>query len=191
MWAFHAKLWDWRWLEANIGISALDTLSLGSFTCWWENSAWSNSKITQKKKGAFRGKKQTNTKTGQARNTVSVLGYPTQNIEIIVISYKKMQFLLQVQGHQIQERELSLTPWRNIRHEHMCSVTQPCLTLCNPVDCNPKGSSVHGVFQARILEWVAMPFSKGSSWLRDLTCTSCVSWHADSLLRWHLGSPWI
>ena len=36
---------------------------------------------------------------------------------------------------------------------------QSCLTLCNPMDCNPPGSSVHGIFQARILEWVAISFS--------------------------------
>ena len=40
---------------------------------------------------------------------------------------------------------------------------QSCLTLCNPMDCSPPGSSVHGILQARILEWVAMPFSKRSS----------------------------
>ena len=38
-------------------------------------------------------------------------------------------------------------------------VAQSCLTLCNPVDCSPLGSSVHGILQARILEWVAIPFS--------------------------------
>ena len=42
----------------------------------------------------------------------------------------------------------------------LCSVTQLCLTLCDPVDCSPQGSSVHGIFQARIMEWVAMPSSK-------------------------------
>ena len=42
-------------------------------------------------------------------------------------------------------------------------VTQSCLTLCDPVDCSLPGSSVHGIFQARILEWVVIPFSRGSS----------------------------
>ena len=42
-------------------------------------------------------------------------------------------------------------------------VTQSCLTLCDPMDCSPPGSSVHGISQARILEWVAFPFSRGSS----------------------------
>ena len=40
------------------------------------------------------------------------------------------------------------------------SVTQSCLTLCHPMDCSPSGSSVHGILQARILEWVAIPFSR-------------------------------
>ena len=43
----------------------------------------------------------------------------------------------------------------------MCAVTQPCPTLCNPMDSSPPGSSVHGILQARILEWVAMPSSRG------------------------------
>ena len=51
------------------------------------------------------------------------------------------------------------------------SVAQLCLTLCDPMDCNsvPPGPSVHGILQARILEWVAMPSSRGSSWSRDQT----------------------
>ena len=46
-------------------------------------------------------------------------------------------------------------------------VVKQCLTLCNPVDCNPPGSSVHGILQARILESVAILFSRGSSQPRD------------------------
>ena len=41
-------------------------------------------------------------------------------------------------------------------------VTQSCLTVCDPGDCSPPGSSVHGIFQAKILEWVAIPFSRES-----------------------------
>ena len=43
---------------------------------------------------------------------------------------------------------------------YLCSVTQSYLTLCDPMDCSPPGSSVHGIFQARLLEWVAISFSK-------------------------------
>ena len=42
-------------------------------------------------------------------------------------------------------------------------VTQSCLTLCDPMDYSLPGSSAHGILQARILEWVAIPFSRGSS----------------------------
>ena len=43
-----------------------------------------------------------------------------------------------------------------------CSVAQLCPALCDPMDCSPPGSSVHGISQARILEWAAMPFSRGT-----------------------------
>ena len=62
------------------------------------------------------------------------------------------------------------------------------LTLCNTMDRSPSGSSVQGILQARILEWVAVPFSRGSSQCKDGTQVSCIS-------RWvlyhqcHLGSP--
>ena len=52
-------------------------------------------------------------------------------------------------------------------------VTKSCLTLCHYMDYSPPFSSVHGIIQARILEWVAISFSRGSSWPRDRTCLSC------------------
>ena len=65
-----------------------------------------------------------------------------------------------------------------------------CLTLCNPMDWSPPGSPVHGVLQARILEWVAVPSSRGSSWPRDWTRISYVSCIGRWVLyHWrHLGS---
>ena len=51
--------------------------------------------------------------------------------------------------------------------ESESEVTQSCPTLCDPVDYSPPGSSVHGILQTRILEWVAISFSSGSSQLRD------------------------
>ena len=53
-------------------------------------------------------------------------------------------------------------------------VAQWCPTACYPMDCNPPGSSVHEVLQARILEWVASPFSRGSSQSSDRTQISCI-----------------
>ena len=51
-------------------------------------------------------------------------------------------------------------------------VAQLCPTLCNPMDCSLPGSSVHGILQAKILEWVSVPFSKESSQPRDQTQVS-------------------
>ena len=53
-------------------------------------------------------------------------------------------------------------------------VAQSCLTLCIPMDCSLPGSTVHGVFQARILEWVAISFSRRSCRPRDWTRVSCI-----------------
>ena len=59
---------------------------------------------------------------------------------------------------------------------------QWCPALCDPVDCNPSGSSVHGILQARIMEWVAISCSKGSSRPSQGTRTSAC------LLHWQVGS---
>ena len=68
---------------------------------------------------------------------------------------------------------------------------QSCLTLCGPRDRSPPGSSVHGILQARILEWVAMPPSRRSSQPRDLTCVSCGSCIAGGFLPLtHQESPY-
>ena len=56
-----------------------------------------------------------------------------------------------------------------------CVCAQSCPALCNPIDCNPPDSSVHRIPQARILEWVAIPFSTGSLWPRDQTWVSCIA----------------
>ena len=67
---------------------------------------------------------------------------------------------------------------RNSLYREMCmraKLLQLCPTFCDPMDCSPPGSSVRGILQARILEWVVMPFSRGSSQPRDQTCVSNVS----------------
>ena len=60
-------------------------------------------------------------------------------------------------------------------YESESEVTQSCLTLCDPMDCSLPGFPVHGVFQARVLEWVAISFSRGSFWPRDRTQVSCIA----------------
>ena len=58
----------------------------------------------------------------------------------------------------------------------LCLPAQSCPTLCDPVDCSPPGSSVHGISQARTLEWVAISFSRASSLTRDRTWVYGVAW---------------
>ena len=67
----------------------------------------------------------------------------------------------------LQQRAGSL----NIESE----VAQSCLTLCDPIDYSLPISSVHGILQARILKWVAIPFSRGSSWPRDWSRVYCIA----------------
>ena len=54
-------------------------------------------------------------------------------------------------------------------------VAQSCLTLCDPMDCSLPGSSVHGIFQARVLEWVAISFSRRPSQPKNRTWVSCIA----------------
>ena len=60
---------------------------------------------------------------------------------------------------------------------------QFCLALRDPMNCSLRGSTVHGILQARVLEWEAIPSSRGSSGPRERTCISCylLHWQADSL----------
>ena len=62
-----------------------------------------------------------------------------------------------------------------VKHLCVCLVAQAYPTLWDPTDCSPPGSSVHGILQARILEWVTFPFFGGSSWPRDQTQVSCIA----------------
>ena len=68
-------------------------------------------------------------------------------------------------------------------------VSQSCPTLCDPMHCSPPGSAVLGTLQARILQWVACPFARGSSWPRNQTGISCIvgwfftSWATHNYLK--------
>ena len=67
-------------------------------------------------------------------------------------------------------------------------VMQSCPTLCDPMDWSLPGSSVHGILQRRILEWVAIPFSRVSSWPRDQTWVSCIAGRV--LTIWATREAW-
>ena len=86
-----------------------------------------------------------------------------------------------------QPERLKLMPFAVLSH----SVAQSCLTLCDPMDCSSPGPSVRGILQAGILEWVVLPFSRGSSQPRDRTRVSYVSCVGRRVLyhQSHLGSP--
>ena len=82
--------------------------------------------------------------------------------------------------HGISKSWTRLSNWTN---PCVCAkLLQLCPTLCDPMDCSLSGTSVHGILQARILKWIAMPSSRGSSWPRDKILVSYVS----SIGRWVL-----
>ena len=78
---------------------------------------------------------------------------------------------------EIQKRMVLWKPRKvgllRVKIEVKMLVAQLCLTLSNPMDSSPPGSSVHGILQARILEWVAILFSRGSFQPRDRTRVCC------------------
>ena len=84
-------------------------------------------------------------------------------------------------GHKFESREVSMNHSSPVRTnedfagEVWGEVSQLCPTLCNPMDYSPPGSSTPGIFQTRILEWVAISFSRGSSWPRDQTLVSHIA----------------
>ena len=89
--------------------------------------------------------------------------------------------LINKQNLQSMGSQKSRIEWLSTYRRVHAKSLQLCSTLCDPVDCSPPGSSIHGVHQARILEWAAMPSSRGSSWPRDGSCVSYLHWLAGSL----------
>ena len=104
----------------------------------------------------------------------------------IIIFRKRIHYYLH--QYRVWIENVKLSPWL-VEMKVKVLVAQPCLTLCNPVDCSPPGSSVHRIFHARMLEWVAMPSSRGSSQPRDQTQVSHIagrfftSWDTRETLR--------
>ena len=93
-----------------------------------------------------------------------------------------------VMFYKVIEKIAPLSPGKiSICCVHAYIVAQLCLTLCNPMDCSLSGSSVHGILQARILEWVAMPSSRGSSQPKDQTQVSRIPCRFFTI--WATGKP--
>ena len=86
--------------------------------------------------------------------------FPTQGSNPGLLHCRRLLYRLSYKG----------SPIHKYIHTHSCSVlvlTQSCLSLCDPVDCSLLSSSARGSLQATILEWVAIPFSRGSSQPRE------------------------
>ena len=79
------------------------------------------------------------------------------------------------QFHKHRKHKLSRQGCHIHRSAVLGLVAQSCPTFCDPMDCSPPGSFVHGILQAKILEWVAIVFSRGSSQPRDQTWVSCIA----------------
>ena len=82
-----------------------------------------------------------------------------------------LKMLLQLQENIFKAMFYLLKKVR-VNKGEQSEVSQLCLTLCGPMDCSLPGSPVHGIFQARVLEWAAISFSRGSSRPRDRTWVS-------------------
>ena len=124
---------------------------------------------------------------GKPKNTaVHILNllqqiFPMQESNYSLLHCRQILHQLSYQGSPVHIVRPEILPLSSIppflSHCTYSEVAQSCLTLCNPVDCSLPCSSVHGIFQARVLEWVAISFFRGSSQPRDGTCVSCTgSW---------------
>ena len=99
---------------------------------------------------------------------------PKDNFEILNSMKKWYSKLLYTSVSLISSSTISLCIQMTCA-QSSCSVIRSCPTFCNPMDCSPPGSSVHGISQARVLEWVALSFFRGSSLLKDQTHISCIT----------------
>ena len=107
----------------------------------------------------------------------SCLGNPMDRGTWQATMFRRSYFLFCVsfnRGKLCSGSQLNFSPVLSIiirSYACICVLAQLCPTLCKPVDCSPPGSSDHGIFQARILEWVAISSSRGSSWPREWTAS--------------------
>ena len=106
--------------------------------------------------------------------------FRSQSIDSVQVLSKYQQFFTEL------EQIILKCVWKVWKVKVL--VAQLCLTLCDPMAWSPPGFSVHGILQARILEWVTIPFSRGSSQPRDQTQVSCIGRQILYCLS-HQGSP--
>ena len=105
-----------------------------------------------------------------------------QKHKLTKIKHKEQILKVAREKQQITQKGIPMRITADLSTES--EVAQSCPTLCNPIDCSPPGSSAHGIFQARVLEWVAIFFSRGFSQPRDRICISGVS-HIGGWILYH------
>ena len=113
---------------------------------------------------------------GWFRSNVNVLKWSTFSFQLVIQKWNSIRWFSGSTNSKVPVflggiSNLGLVTKVNV----IVLVAQSCLTLCSPKNCTPLGSSVLGILQARILEWVAIPFSRGSSPPRDQTQVSCIA----------------
>ena len=113
-----------------------------------------------------------------------------------LIKYVYMEVALLRQCYS-KWRIILISRLKNSQVKYVCACMhvkslQSCVTLCDPLDCSPPGSSVHGILQARIPEWVPISFSRGSSRPRNRTLVSCIAdiFFTDWAMREALKTVW-
>ena len=87
--------------------------------------------------------------------------HPAPSVVLLASSLYITPYLPSAQPGETSDFVLRKVPCSTV--DVSVSVAWSCLTLCNAIDCGPPGSSIHGILQARILEWIAVPSSRGSS----------------------------
>ena len=124
------------------------------------------------------------------RNLVKVFLYLTTNLRMyFLVTNCDAKLSVTFLKSQKLKANLDQWCWKNYFSVLFVCAVQLCLTLCNPMDCSPPDSSVYRIFRARILVWVAISFSRGSSQPRDRNCISCAFCIGRQVLyHWcHLG----
>ena len=114
---------------------------------------------------------------GVAKSWTRLNDWTELNLTVLRVYLWFFSFHLSNLGkYQVQDYGSSFTvSLRFVNEVKRSEVAQSCLTLCDPMDCSLQGSSVHGIFQARVLEWVVVSFARGSSRPRDRTRVSHIA----------------
>ena len=116
-------------------------------------------------------------------------GIQSMGLQRVGHNWSRLQFILNIIIMIFWSWFHKYPNWTNLIYfsfthhgSHVCVCTQFCPTLCDSIDCSPPGSTVHWIFQARILQWVAGFYSRGSSQPRDRTHISYVSFIGRQIL---------